>query len=154
MTEESRLAFIRQNQHLGDLAETEDESEGAKYQGTGDEEPVQDVRLPSSFIHSPVWSAAQISDCLKHGGSVTLFITFTFNPNWPEINSELLPGQSASDRPDLVVRVYQQRFSLFMKDITSLFGVINRSLRFCLFGCAVSPCSLSPFVLPLFLLFD
>jgi hypothetical protein len=31
---------------------------------------------------------------------------------------------------------------------------INCSLRFCLFGCAVSPCNHSPFIFPLLLLFD
>jgi hypothetical protein len=39
-------------------------SEEDEYIGTGDKEPVDDVQLPSTFIHSPVWSAAKISDCL------------------------------------------------------------------------------------------
>lgn len=38
-------------------------------------------------------------------GKPTLFVTFTGNPSWPEIKDELLPHQSASDRPDLVARV-------------------------------------------------
>jgi hypothetical protein len=53
---------------------------------------------------------------------VTFFITFTTNPKWPEITSELLPGQTANDRPDLVVRVYQQYLSAFMKDIEKTMG--------------------------------
>src|SRR5205809_834195 len=31
-----------------------------------------------------------------------LFITMTCNPQWPEITRELLPHQTAQDRPDLV----------------------------------------------------
>ncbi|OAQ23712.1 hypothetical protein K457DRAFT_1881241 [Linnemannia elongata AG-77] len=34
------------------------------------------------------------------------FITFTCNPKWPEITSELFPHQTAVDRPDLTVRVF------------------------------------------------
>jgi hypothetical protein len=122
--EEARLTYIRLNQH----SEQEDE----EYVGSGDEEPVEDVRLPSTFIHSPAWSAANISDCLalrKALGNVTLFITFTTNPRWPEIMSQLRPGQAANDRPDLIVRVFQQYLSLFMKDLHSMFGPILYHIR-------------------------
>jgi hypothetical protein len=110
--EEARLTYIRLNQHSAADAE--------EYIGNGDEEPIDDVRLPSTFIHSPSWSAANISDCLalrKALGPVTLFITFTTNPCWPEIVSQLRPGQSANDKPDLIVRVFQQYLSAFMKDL-------------------------------------
>jgi hypothetical protein len=60
---------------------------------------------------------------------VTLFITFTTNPRWPEITSQLRPGQSANDRPDLIVRVFQQYLSLFMKDIYTLLGPILYHIR-------------------------
>jgi hypothetical protein len=43
--EESRLTYIQNNQHL--------DPDEAEYIGIGDEEPVDDVRLPSSFVHSP-----------------------------------------------------------------------------------------------------
>ncbi len=33
-------------------------------------------------------------------GKADLFVTFTCNPKWPEIQKELLPGQTANDRPD------------------------------------------------------
>ena len=35
-----------------------------------------------------------------------LFITITCNPKWREIKKKFLPGQSASDRPDIVARVF------------------------------------------------
>ena len=122
--EEVRLTYICLNQHSDPHEE--------EYIGTGDEEPVDDVRLPSTFIHSPSWSAANISDCLalrKALGPVTLFITFTTSPRWPEILSELWPGQSANYRPDLIVCIFQQYLSSFMKDLHATFGPILYHIR-------------------------
>ncbi|TKR70682.1 hypothetical protein L596_022674 [Steinernema carpocapsae] len=50
-------------------------------------------------------------------GAPDLFITFTCNPKWPEIVSNLKPGQSPCDRPDLVVKVFQLKLKEFMDDI-------------------------------------
>jgi len=41
-----------------------------------------------------------------HFGRPTLFITFTANPKWKEIQDELLLHQSAMDRPDLIARIF------------------------------------------------
>jgi hypothetical protein len=49
-------------------------------------------------------------------GRPDLFITFTCNPKWPEIQKELYPGQTATERPDLVARV----FKLYLKDMLNL----------------------------------
>jgi len=43
---------------------------------------------------------------VRYMGRPSLFITFTANPKWAEITQELLPGQIAGDRPDLVARVF------------------------------------------------
>ena len=43
---------------------------------------------------------------VRHFGRPTLFITFTANPKWKEIVDELLSGQNAVDRLDLVGRVF------------------------------------------------
>ena len=42
-------------------------------------------------------------------GKPNLFITVTCNPEWPEIKENLLPGQSAQDRPDLTARIFNAR---------------------------------------------
>nr|XP_060632277.1 uncharacterized protein LOC132775579 [Anolis sagrei ordinatus] len=42
-------------------------------------------------------------------GRPDLFITFTCNPSWPEIEEELLFGQTPSDRHDLIARVFKQK---------------------------------------------
>jgi hypothetical protein len=50
-------------------------------------------------------------------GLPSYFITFTCNPNWPEIQAELIPGQITADRPYLVTRVFRMKLSVLMKDL-------------------------------------
>ena len=52
-----------------------------------------------------------------HQGKPDLFLTFTCNPKWPKITQNLLPGQTASDRPDLVARVFKMKVSALKKDL-------------------------------------
>jgi hypothetical protein len=47
----------------------------------------------------------------------TLFITVTCNTHWPEITQALFPGQTAYDRPDIVVQVFKARLSALMHNI-------------------------------------
>ena len=65
-----------------------------------------------------------------------IFLTMTANPNWPEIQDQLLwevlpaPGsryrrrkQTASDCPDIVARVFEQKKNALLKEIhDGLFG--------------------------------
>ena len=60
---------------------------------------------------------------LKFGASFLLFIiyrfvTFTGNPHWPEIASALQPGQSYEHRADIVCRIFMDKATEFIKDIT------------------------------------
>ncbi|KAF8752546.1 Helitron helicase-like domain at N-terminus [Rhizoctonia solani] len=57
-------------------------------------------------------------------GGPQLFITMTANPKWPEIHSALLPGQTYSDRPDLITQVFELKRRQLMEDITQkgIFG--------------------------------
>jgi ATP-dependent DNA helicase PIF1 len=55
-------------------------------------------------------------------GKLDIFLTMTCNPNWDEITQNLYPGQSAHDRPDLIVRVFRAKLEelnnlLFKKHI-------------------------------------
>lgn len=43
---------------------------------------------------------------VRQFGRPSLFITFTANPKWEEIEKELYLGQKAMDRPDLIARVF------------------------------------------------
>ncbi len=45
------------------------------------------------------------------------FITFTCNPLWKEIQENLKPGQTATSRPDLVVRVFRLKLQRLLDDI-------------------------------------
>ncbi|EIW59200.1 uncharacterized protein TRAVEDRAFT_121299, partial [Trametes versicolor FP-101664 SS1] len=48
----------------------------------------------------------------------------TANPRWPEVERELLPGQTPSDRPDLIARVFQMKKKALLHDIlkNGIFG--------------------------------
>ena len=52
-----------------------------------------------------------------HFGKPDLFITFTCNPKWQEITRELMPHQSAADRPDLTARIFHIKLQELMKDL-------------------------------------
>ena len=85
--------------------------------------------LPSSFIGSPraMKQAYQDAICIcGKFGKPTYFLTMTCNPKWPEIVENLLPGQTASDRPDLVARVFYQKLKELIEDITKrqVLGVV------------------------------
>ncbi|KIP08003.1 hypothetical protein PHLGIDRAFT_46749, partial [Phlebiopsis gigantea 11061_1 CR5-6] len=48
-------------------------------------------------------------------GAPTFFITMTCNANWPEIQSQLKPGQNYTDIPVVVARVFHRKFVEFQK---------------------------------------
>nr|CDJ90379.1 uncharacterized protein LOC100903664 [Haemonchus contortus] len=70
---------------------------------------VRRVILPSSFPGSPRAMVQNYQDAMaivSKYGKPDLFITFTCNPAWREITEQLENGQTASDRPDIVARVF------------------------------------------------
>jgi hypothetical protein len=78
------------------------------------------VVLPSSHQNSPRNMQQNFQDgiAVVRGTSLPdLFATFTANPNWPEITENLAMGQTASDRPDLVARVFAMKLKAFIEDI-------------------------------------
>ena len=53
-----------------------------------------------------------------------LFLTMTANPKWPEITNSLFPGQTATDCPDIVSRVFEQKKKALLKLIDNgFFGI-------------------------------
>lgn len=65
----------------------------------------QYVILPSSFTGSPRYMNEKSQDAMtyvRNFGRPDLFITFTCNPEWPEIKIELFPDQKSQDRHDLI----------------------------------------------------
>jgi hypothetical protein len=85
------------------------------------------IVLPSSFSGGPrqMWQLYHDAMAIvRYCGKPDLFITMTANPNWDEITSALLPGQTAQDRPDLVARVFHLKFQELLALLTekSIFG--------------------------------
>ncbi len=86
--------------------------------------------LPSSFIGSAKWYHMLYLDALtlpQRFHSPDLFITFTCNPKWPEIQAELPRGHSHQDHPDIVARVFYLKFKAMMEDIVvrQIFGAVQ-----------------------------
>jgi hypothetical protein len=76
--------------------------------------------LPSSYTGGARFMQKLFQDSMtivRHFGRPTLFITFTANPNWSEIRDELEPGQTATDRPDIVARVFQMKAKQLIEDV-------------------------------------
>ncbi|POM60340.1 Helitron helicase-like protein [Phytophthora palmivora] len=62
---------------------------------------------------------------VREAGAPNMFITMTCNPNWPEIKENLRPGEKASDRPDIVARVFMQKLKTLNKDLDEgLLGIV------------------------------
>ncbi len=57
---------------------------------------------------------------VRSKGILDVFFTFTCKPNWQEIIAELEPNQTASDRPDLVARVFQMKVAAFLKGVAKI----------------------------------
>ena len=118
-SEHSCLEWFRHNQHVihADLycGVVDALREGLDLSSVGHK-----VILPSSFTLGPRFIQKCLQDALAllriHKGS-DLFITFTANPNWCEITEALLPGQSVSDRPDIIARVFHLKVMSLLDDI-------------------------------------
>ncbi|XP_031099477.1 uncharacterized protein LOC116003677 [Ipomoea triloba] len=64
----------------------------------------------------------------RHKGYPNLFITFTCNPKWPEIQRYMKKcNLNAEDRPDIVCRVFKMKLDCLVKEIRSgtLFGRVT-----------------------------
>jgi hypothetical protein len=118
--ESERLSFLRHNQktlrvdeyiHLKDAIGND-----GKASNVG-----QLVILPSTFTGSPRHMHEYTQDAMtyvRNHGRPDLFVTFTCNPKWQEIQDELLPGQAPSDRHDLLARVFRQKLIKLINIVT------------------------------------
>nr|GEW23871.1 putative PIF1 DNA helicase/replication protein A1-like protein [Tanacetum cinerariifolium] len=78
------------------------------------------VVLPSSYTGSQGYMMQNYLDAMtlcKNFRYPDLFITFTCNPNWPEIaRFATEKGLKFDDRPDVITRVFKQKLDILMKD--------------------------------------
>ncbi|XP_051173501.1 uncharacterized protein LOC127289553 [Leptopilina boulardi] len=91
--------------------------------------PGKIVILPSTFTGGPRSYQQSFMDAMRlvqEFGRPDLFITMTCNPKWCEIRENLLDCESASDRPDIVARVFRRKVQELMKEIKDeeIFGPV------------------------------
>ena len=124
--ETERLLYIRLNQtklraeqyiHLKDAVANESNPSNIG----------QMVILPATFTGSPRYMHEYTQDAMtyvRNYGRPDLFITFTCNPNWPEITQNLIDGQPSYVRHDIVARVFNQKVKLLRNLLTNdeIFG--------------------------------
>ncbi|KAI0074751.1 hypothetical protein K474DRAFT_1577772, partial [Panus rudis PR-1116 ss-1] len=123
-----RLNYIRRNQQRI-------QQEDAELMGTSAVGDLENIYLPSSFLGSNRWASEQIADSLAIAarfGPPTFFITMTCNATWPEISSQLRPGQTYADIPLVVIRVFRRKLALLEKTLRNMFpnsGGIDYMIR-------------------------
>ncbi|XP_077252576.1 uncharacterized protein LOC143891975 [Tasmannia lanceolata] len=83
------------------------------------------IILPSSFTGSPRYMVQNYQDAMaicRWAENPDLFITFTANPKWHEIQKfvDQIPLQKPTDRPDIESRVFKIKLDQLMRDLIKL----------------------------------
>jgi hypothetical protein len=78
-------------------------------------------------MHQLYQDAMSVVRCF---GKLDLFITFTCNPDWPEIKVELGPYQSLNDRLDPINRVFRLKLMELLSDLLEK-DVLGLRTRIC-----------------------
>nr|CAD2209450.1 unnamed protein product [Meloidogyne enterolobii] len=97
--------------------------------GKSEAEIKKKIILPSTFIGGPRSMHENFMDAMaivNETGKPDLFITFTCNPNDPDILKCLFKDQTASDRPDIVTRVFNLKKKYLLELILNenIFGKV------------------------------
>jgi hypothetical protein len=108
--EANRVKYIREHQAELRVAQYDGLMDYVSNRAERENKTVGTIHiLPSSFIGSPRAMKQSYQDamsiCSKFG-KPTYFLTFNCNPKWKEITANILNYLTASDRPDMVARVY------------------------------------------------
>jgi len=125
--EQRRLNWARTHQHTlrSELYQ------GLQDAAVHDRHDREDVRvlghkliLPSSHMGSSRFMTQLFQDAMaicRYFHKPDLFLTMTTNPKWPEILHSLFSGQTTTDRPDIVSRVFEQKKKALLKLIDNGF---------------------------------
>ncbi|KIJ29565.1 hypothetical protein M422DRAFT_269005 [Sphaerobolus stellatus SS14] len=98
--------------------------EDAELMGVVKVETSSNICIPTSFLGGHEWSSEQVSDALSIAavmGNPSFFIMETVNPNWPEVTSQLRPGQTWADIPAVVIWVFYACLSTIMLALSTMF---------------------------------
>uniref|UniRef100_UPI00358E575D uncharacterized protein n=1 Tax=Myxine glutinosa TaxID=7769 RepID=UPI00358E575D len=120
--EANRLQYFKQNQETLRAMEYRGLLDHVQNVAADNQRPVgRIVILPSSFAGSPRAMQQNYQDAMaivRKFGKPDLFITFTCNPKWTEIQENIGQHQRAEGRPDLVARVFHLKLKELIDDIT------------------------------------
>lgn len=134
MIESQRLSFIRNNQELIRSDILTGLQDAVSRGETNASSIGRRVILPSSFTGGMRYMFNNCQDAMaicKRFGYPDLFVTITCNAKWPEIDNFLRPrGLKASDRPDIVSRVFKLKLEQLIKDLKGdeLFGKVDAGM--------------------------
>ncbi|XP_031092245.1 uncharacterized protein LOC115996940 [Ipomoea triloba] len=131
MVESGRLMFIRNNQKALRCEQYKGLSD-ALFRGDIDPSTQRKkIILPSSFTGGARYMIQNYQDVMaicRWIGYPNLFITFTCNPKWPEIQRFIeVRGLRTEDRPDIVSCVFKMKLDSLVKELKSaeLFGPVK-----------------------------
>ena len=77
-----------------------------------EQEPGTKTFLSATLTYSPRWYKAKCQDAIalvQSYGKPSLFVTFTSNPNWPEIQRAIRQGNTELDKTFLITKVFNQK---------------------------------------------
>ncbi|XP_071726944.1 uncharacterized protein [Rutidosis leptorrhynchoides] len=133
--EEQRLKWLRNNQNELRLELYNNVCDAVTRGDTSATSIGKRIILPSSHTGSPRYMVQNYQDAMalcQEYDNPDLFITFTSNPRWPEIDMMIsyIDGQKSADRPDIVSRVFKQKLDGLMTDImkTQIFGTCQAGI--------------------------
>lgn len=122
MMEADRLAWLRRNQSKLRVGKYKTLNENQNNNDVHSSKQGKRVVLPSSYVGSRRYMDQLYFDGMAISSAVgfpDLFITFTCNPNWPEIQRFVGPKNlKPHDRPDIITRVFKLKFDQLLKDLT------------------------------------
>ncbi|XP_035829924.1 uncharacterized protein LOC118479488 [Helianthus annuus] len=128
--EEHRLRWMRNNQNELRVELYHNVCDAVTRGDTNAKAIGQRIVLPATFTGSPRYMVQNYQDAMalcRAFGNPDLFVTFTANPKWPEIEDmvSLIPGQKSHERADVVSRVFKLKLSFLIEDIMKkqIFGV-------------------------------
>ncbi|XP_010412532.1 PREDICTED: uncharacterized protein LOC104698841 [Camelina sativa] len=121
--EQERLRFIALNQKKL-RADLYNNVYDAVESGEADAKRIgKRIILPSSFLAGPQYMVEKYHDAMaicRWFGNPDLFITFTSNPNWPELTEHLqtYTTEGSNTRPDLQSRVFKMKLDEMVADFS------------------------------------
>ena len=125
--ETARLNYHRMGQALMRAARATELRRFAQAQAQGEftHEIGRVSYIPESFVGGPSDMYANYLDAMAmvlHHGAGSLFVTFTANPKWPELLTSLPFCQTASERADLIARLFKIKLDDLLTDLKSMLG--------------------------------